>query len=104
MELVEGETLEARVRRAGRLPVDEALEIVAQVTRALAAAEVEGIVHRDLKPANLILVKGPELMVKVIDFGLAAAAGVTEETELTRRRICWHARLCQPGTMCQRLR
>src|SRR6202140_3908394 len=66
MELVEGETLEAHLRR-GPLPVTPALEVVAQVARALVAAEAQELVHRDLKPANLMLVKGPELSVKVID-------------------------------------
>jgi serine/threonine protein kinase len=66
-ELVEGETLEARMRRVGTLSIPEALKIVEQVTRALLAAEVQGVVHRDLKPANLMLTHGPEFMVKVID-------------------------------------
>ena len=79
MELVEGETLEARLRR-GPLPVTPALEVVAQVARALVAAEAQELVHRDLKPANLMLVEGPELSVKVIDFGLARAV-VTARSE-----------------------
>jgi serine/threonine protein kinase len=83
MELVEGETLDARLLRTGPLPVPEALEIVAQVTRALAAAEAQGLVHRDLKPANLMLTYGPELMVKVIDFGLAKVVTTAKETDLT---------------------
>ncbi|MBV9492456.1 MAG: protein kinase [Verrucomicrobia bacterium] len=74
MELVEGESVEARLRRLGPLSVALALEVVTQVARALAAAEAEGLVHRDLKPANLMLARGPEAMVKVIDFGLAKAA------------------------------
>jgi serine/threonine protein kinase len=73
MELVEGETLQARLRRAGPLSPALALEVVAQVAKALVAAETHGLVHRDLKPANLMLVEGPELTVKVIDFGLAKA-------------------------------
>jgi TolB-like protein/Flp pilus assembly protein TadD len=48
-----------------------ALEVVAQVARVLVAADSLGLVHRDLKPANLMLVEGPELTVKLIDFGLA---------------------------------
>ena len=61
-----------------------ALEVIAQVAKALVAAEAHGLVHRDLKPANLMLVEGPELTVKVIDFGLAkAAATAASETNLT---------------------
>ena len=50
MELVEGETLEARVRREGPLKVAQVLEIGVQVTRALIAAANQGLIHRDLKP------------------------------------------------------
>jgi predicted ATPase len=82
MELVEGETLEARLQRAGPLPTALALEVIAQVARALAAVEAQGLVHRDLKPSNLMLALGPELTVKLIDFGLAKAA-VADETDLT---------------------
>jgi hypothetical protein len=84
MELVEGETLEARLRRGGPLPATLSLEVIAQVARALVAIEVHGLVHRDLKPANLMLVEGPELTVKVIDFGLAKpAATAGSETDMT---------------------
>ena len=80
MELVEGETLETRLRHSGPLPPALALEVITQAARALVALEVHGLVHRDLKPANLMLVERPELTVKVIDFGLAKAA-VTAESE-----------------------
>jgi serine/threonine protein kinase len=61
-----------------------ALEVIAQVARALIALEAHGLVHRDLKPSNLMLVEGPELAVKVIDFGLAkAAASVGTATDIT---------------------
>src|SRR5580693_5856124 len=84
MELVEGETLEARLRRSGPLPPALALEVTAQVARALMAIEMHRLVHRDLKPANLMLVEGPELTIKVIDFGLAkAAANAGNETHIT---------------------
>src|SRR6516162_9046543 len=78
MELVEGETLEARMRRDGSLPAYFALAVVAQVARAMALAESQGLVHRDLKPANLMLTSGPDLMVKIIDFGLAKTAAASE--------------------------
>src|SRR5438128_2260379 len=58
MELVEGETLEARVRRDGPLDVELALKIAIQVTRALIAATSHGLVHRDLKPGNIMLTCG----------------------------------------------
>jgi WD40 repeat protein/serine/threonine protein kinase len=86
MELVGGETLEARLRRGGPLEPVQALEIVAQVARALIALEEHELVHRDLKPANLMLVAGPKITVKVIDFGLAkAAATARSETDITTR-------------------
>lgn len=87
MELVEGETLETRVRRTGPVDALTTIEIALQVSTALAAAEKQGLVHRDLKPANLMLVAAdpeadaaksdqPEvsgIVVKVIDFGVAKA-------------------------------
>jgi serine/threonine protein kinase len=94
MELVEGETLEAHLRR-GPLPVAPALEVVAQVARALVAAEAQELVHRDLKPANLMLVEGPELSVKVIDFGLARAV-VTTRSEADLTHGGRNTRFCQP--------
>src|SRR3954470_5691552 len=56
MELVEGETLEMRVRRTGLIDALTTIDIALQVSSALAAAEKQGLVHRDLKPANLMLV------------------------------------------------
>src|SRR6516164_2553601 len=79
MELIEGETLDERVRRAGPLDAQTTIHIAQQVTSALAAAEKQGLVHRDLKPANLMLVSSDgetsnkTLLVKIIDFGLAKA-------------------------------
>src|SRR6516162_9795354 len=80
MELIEGETLDERVRRAGPLDARATIQIAQQVTLALAAAEKQGLVHRDLKPANLMLVSSDgetsnnkKLLVKIIDFGLAKA-------------------------------
>src|SRR5213076_626902 len=74
MELVEGETLEAKVRREGPLPLALALEIIEQVARALAAAEACGVIHRDIKPSNIMLESDPggcAPIVKVIDYGVA---------------------------------
>ncbi|MCB9377696.1 MAG: protein kinase [Holophagales bacterium] len=72
MELLEGETLSARLRRRGRLPVEEALPIARQSAAALAAAHAAGVVHRDFKCENVFLVpRGESERVVVTDFGIA---------------------------------
>ena len=78
MEFVEGETLAERVERTGPLSTQDAVAVIAQVANALEAAEKHGLVHRDLKPANLMLLNGPAINVKVIDFGLAKMVGHQE--------------------------
>ena len=55
MEYLEGEDLERRLRRIGRLPLADVVRIVRQIGSALAATHARGIVHRDLKPANVFL-------------------------------------------------
>jgi serine/threonine protein kinase len=112
MELIEGETLDDRVRRKGPLDARSTIGIAQQVTSALGAAEKHGLVHRDLKPANLMLVNAdePEMMgrdqtrskrsrmralrksgipvVKIIDFGLAKAFHTTTDPKsLTHDRF-----------------
>jgi serine/threonine protein kinase/Tfp pilus assembly protein PilF len=81
MELVEGETLEAKVRREGAMPLALALEVIEQGARALAAAEKCGVVHRDIKPSNIMLESDPSgaLIVKVIDYGIAKVVGAEAE-------------------------
>jgi serine/threonine-protein kinase len=69
MEMLEGETLRARVKRHGRLPLEEVLDYADQVLDALVAAHDKGIVHRDLKPDNLFVTTGGR--IKILDFGLA---------------------------------
>src|SRR5215468_8545221 len=78
MELVEGETLQARVQRTGPLPVSLALEVIEQAARGLAAAEACGVVHRDLKPSNLMIASDASelLLVKIIDYGVAKVAAL----------------------------
>src|SRR5438552_4909042 len=67
MELVEGETIAARLK-SGPLPVKTALSYASQIMAALVEAHAKGIVHRDLKPANIMIAKSG---IKVLDFGLA---------------------------------
>src|SRR5881394_2469457 len=77
MELVEGETLEARVRRDGPMQLAVALDVIEQAARALVAAEVCGVVHRDIKPSNVMLESDSSgaLRVKLIDYGVAKVMG-----------------------------
>src|SRR5438094_2560434 len=84
MELVKGETLEARVRRDGPMPLALALEVIEQAARALAAAEACGVVHRDIKPSNIMLESDASdvLRVKLIDYGVAKVMGLQVEPGL----------------------
>ena len=69
MELVAGETLQARLAERGRLPLDETLRLIGQAAAALDHAHGAGVVHRDVKPANIMVEPGGH--VKVMDFGIA---------------------------------
>jgi len=74
MEFLQGEPLDKRLDRLGRLPPKETAQIVLQICRALAKAHAANIVHRDLKPENVFLVWDDEErtdVVKVVDFGIA---------------------------------
>jgi tRNA A-37 threonylcarbamoyl transferase component Bud32 len=75
MEFLEGEALDARLKRFGRLAPEDALRILRQVAASLHAAHGRGIVHRDLKPENIFLVPDREVAggerAKILDFGIA---------------------------------
>ncbi len=84
MELLQGETLGARLEREGSLSPDVAAQVVVQTAKALAEAHEAGIVHRDIKPSNLFLAEsGGELLVKVLDFGIAKLADKDDGTTKT---------------------
>ncbi len=73
MEFIDGDTLADRIAREGALPWPEAAMICAATAAALATAHERDLVHRDIKPRNVMLPSGGG--VKVVDFGIAAAAG-----------------------------
>jgi serine/threonine protein kinase len=75
MEYLTGESLRSRLDR-GRVPLDEALELLDQIARGLEAAHESGIVHRDLKPENIFIERNRSVqpVVKLLDFGLVKLA------------------------------
>jgi hypothetical protein len=81
MELVEGETLAARIKRSP-VPIGMAVRYGEQIASALAEAHAKGIVHRDLKPGNIMIAKSG---VKILDFGLAKSG--QDETLTTSRMV-----------------
>jgi serine/threonine-protein kinase len=91
MDPVEGVDLELHVQRTGRLSVEQAADCVRQAAQGLQHAHQAGLVHRDVQPGNLVLVRppagaaagprrGPEPLVKVLDWGLARVRPASEET------------------------
>jgi serine/threonine-protein kinase len=79
MEYVEGQALAQVLRERSRLPVGEAVEIVAQACEGLEYAHRHSVIHRDVKPGNLLI--NPDGLVKLADFGIAKAA---EDSQITQ--------------------
>ncbi|MGL4420223.1 MAG: WD40 repeat domain-containing serine/threonine protein kinase, partial [Gemmataceae bacterium] len=77
IELLDGESLDVRLRREKSLPVDEVLRIGREIALGLAAAHEKGLIHRDIKPGN-IWVEAPSGRTKILDFGLARSLSVQE--------------------------
>ena len=76
MELLEGESLAARLARQRTLGPDETARWITHAARALTRAHAAGVVHRDLKPANIFIVRNEdEELAKVVDFGIAKLVG-----------------------------
>jgi tetratricopeptide (TPR) repeat protein/tRNA A-37 threonylcarbamoyl transferase component Bud32 len=82
MEHVEGEDLATRLRREGKLPVDELVALFRQICEGLAAAHAVGVVHRDLKPQNVLLDRSGS--PHIADFGLAVSFGQATLTDAGR--------------------
>lgn len=97
MELIEGETLAARLER-GALPTPEVLRIGSEIADALDRAHREGVVHRDLKPGNIMLTRSG---AKLMDFGLARATnihGSTVEGDVSIEALTHSPTVAQPLT------
>jgi serine/threonine-protein kinase len=78
MPFIDGESLRARLERAGALPADEAVRILGVASDALGAAHEAGVVHRDVKPDNVLLERDTG-RVFLVDFGIAAVATTTSD-------------------------
>ena len=90
MEYLAGGSLRALLEERGRLPVEDAARIAADVCEGLAAAHAKGIIHRDVKPGNILLAEDGR--AKVGDFGIAHVPRGAEGTRLTQAGF-------QPGTL-----
>jgi serine/threonine-protein kinase len=88
MELLEGDGMDRRLRKAGRLGVVEVLRLGRMICMSLGAAHAAGVVHRDLKPENIFVVRDPAVpggeRAKVLDFGIAKLASDQPGTHQTR--------------------
>lgn len=81
MEYLDGETLTAFLDREGKIPVEQAVEMLAPVIRSLETVHKAGIIHRDIAPDNIMLTKDGQ--VKLIDFGAARYATTSHSRSLT---------------------
>jgi len=86
-ELLEGESLDERLRRDTLIPPEQLLEMLCGVAKALELSHGSGIIHRDLKPANLFITKNPTTgnhIAKILDFGISKVFDTGHNFSLTR--------------------
>jgi serine/threonine protein kinase len=100
MPYVDGETLRARMTRAGELPVAECLWIMRHVLEGLAYAHARGVIHRDIKPENVLLSDRHAL---VADFGVAKALAGSRVTATTSMTTAVGTTLGTPAYMAPEL-
>jgi len=81
MEFIDGDSLSGWLKREGRLSTGDALKILLQTSKGLAAAHAEGVIHRDIKPGNIMI--NNRGVVKVADFGIALASNDISSSKLT---------------------
>ncbi|MGY2078163.1 Stk1 family PASTA domain-containing Ser/Thr kinase [Blastococcus sp. SYSU DS0828] len=94
MEYVEGETLRDVLRREGRLPIERAMSLAADISGALDFSHRNGIVHRDVKPGNVMIT--PQGTVKVMDFGIARAVSDSAATMTSTAAVIGTAQYLSP--------
>ncbi|UQA55757.1 serine/threonine-protein kinase [Polyangium aurulentum] len=99
MELLQGEDLATRLKRLGRMGVNDAVAMAAQALRGLRRAHAAGVVHRDLKPHNVFLVASEEGHghVKIVDFGLSKVLGGIDEL-VPQASVSAHEALSRAGS------
>jgi serine/threonine-protein kinase len=81
MEFIEGDSLSGWIKREGKLATGDALKVLLQTSKGLAAAHAEGVIHRDIKPGNIMI--NTRGVVKVADFGIALASNDISSSKLT---------------------
>jgi len=110
MELLEGEAMDARLRRIGRFSPADAVRLMAQIATSLGAAHAKGVVHRDVKPENIFLVRDAEVpggeRPKLVDFGIAkltttTAAGDGHQSARTRTGVLLGTPLFMSPEQCR---
>jgi serine/threonine protein kinase len=79
LEWIDGEPLDAKLERDGKMPEDEAIDLIAQVAEGLQHAHEQGLIHRDIKPGNIMVTRDGK--AKILDLGLAK---MQDGAELTR--------------------
>jgi serine/threonine-protein kinase len=105
MEFLEGESLEARLRRLGRLAVPEVLRLGRQLSLSLQAAHTRGVIHRDLKPDNVFIVPDAEVAggerTKILDFGIAKLTDGNSSSKRTQTGMMMGTPLYMSPEQCR---
>jgi serine/threonine-protein kinase len=102
LERLAGETLQTCLRREGRMPITQTVEIFTQILSGAQHAHANGIVHRDLKPANVFLVErvGCRPLAKLLDFGLAKDVSGRSRTLTRPGKACGTPHYMSPEQLC----
>ena len=107
MELLDGESLDARLKRLGRLPVSDVLRLTRQMSLSLDAAHRRGVIHRDLKPENVFVVPDPEAAggerTKILDFGIAKLTDAEQNRHRTQTGLMMGTPIYMSPEQCRGL-